>query len=166
MREDHAHGGRLVRPRRLRPPLIARLELGWIAAGALGLALIDRPSELDCERAMHTRTPGAAVSICAREYRDTRNPAVGALLAGLWRQAGQREAARALATRLLDTPERASGLQILGKIAIDEHRLDEARARSGPPASCTAPRATRQGSPATTRRWPRSRSRTTGSATP
>src|SRR3954470_110620 len=126
MREDHAHGGRLERPRRLRPPLFGRLELGWIVAGALGLALIDRPSELDCERAVHTRTPGAAVSICAREYRDTRNPVVGALLASLWRQAGQREAARALATRLLDTPERASGLQILGKIAIEDHRFDEA----------------------------------------
>lgn len=126
MREDHAYGGRLERPRWLRPPWIGRPELGWIVAGALGLALIDRPSELDCERAMHTRTPGAAVSICAREYRETRNPAIGALLANLWRQAGQREAARALATRLLDTPERASGLQILGKIAIEDHRFDEA----------------------------------------
>src|SRR5215475_5356256 len=104
MREDHAHGGHLERPRRLHPPLIGKLELGWIVAGVLGLALIDRPSELDCERAMHTRTPGAAVSICEREYRDTRNPAIGARLASLWRQAGQREPARALATRLLDTP--------------------------------------------------------------
>lgn len=126
MREDHAHGGRLERPRRLRPPLIARLELGWIAAGALALALIDRPSELDCELAARTRTPGAAASICEREYRDTRNPAIGARLATLWRQAGQRDAARALATRLLATPERANGLQILGRIAADERRFDEA----------------------------------------
>src|SRR5215468_10007384 len=129
MREDHAHRGGLERPRRLRPPLIGRPELGWIgwiAAGVLGLALIDRPSELDCELATRTRTPGAAVSICEREYRDTRNPAIGARLAELWRQASQRGAAHALATRLLDTPERASALQILGKIAGDEHRLDEA----------------------------------------
>src|SRR6476646_6230794 len=67
MREDHAHGGRLERPRRLRPSLIGRPELGrlgWIVAGVLGLALIDRPSELDCALATRTRTPGAAVSIC------------------------------------------------------------------------------------------------------
>jgi tetratricopeptide (TPR) repeat protein len=129
MRDDHAYGGRLERPRRLRPPLIGRPApgwLGWIVAGVLGLALIDRPSELDCVLATRTRTPGAAVSICEREYRDTRNPVVGVRLADLWRQAGQREAARALATRLLDTPERASALQIVGKIAGDEHRLDEA----------------------------------------
>jgi tetratricopeptide (TPR) repeat protein len=129
MREHHAHGGRLERPRRLRPPWIGRPELGWIVAGVLGLALIDRPSELDCELAARTRTSGAATSICEREYRDTRNPAIGARLANLWRQGGQREAARALATRLLDTPERASGLQILGKIASDEHRFDEAARR-------------------------------------
>jgi tetratricopeptide (TPR) repeat protein len=129
MREDHPHGGGLERPRRVRRPWIGRPELGWlgwIAAGALGLALIDRPSELDCELAARTRTPGAAASICEREYRDTRNPATGTRLAELWRQAGQREAARALANQLLDTPARASVLRTLGKIADDEHRLDEA----------------------------------------
>jgi tetratricopeptide (TPR) repeat protein len=129
MRDDHAHGSGLERPRRLRPPLFGRPELGWIgwiAAGVLGLALIDRPSELDCALAARTRTPGAAVSICEREYRDTHDPAIGVRLANLWRQAGQREEARALADGLLDTPERANGLQILGRLAADEHRFDEA----------------------------------------
>lgn len=82
--------------------------------------------ELDCATAAKTVADGEAVVICQREYGRTRAPRTGAVLANVLRRSGQAAAAAGLANNLLNTEARADALQILGKIAVAQNRLDDA----------------------------------------
>jgi tetratricopeptide (TPR) repeat protein len=83
------------------------------------------PRELDCAAASRTG-PGVAAVTCQREYERTRQPQAGIYLADALRRTGNRGAASALATGLLGTELRGDALQILGKIAKEDGRIDDA----------------------------------------
>jgi tetratricopeptide (TPR) repeat protein len=84
------------------------------------------PREVDCKTASRTASEGVAVVICQREYERTKLPLTGAYLADLLRRSNSPGAASALANDLLSTGVRGDALQILGKIAEADHRIDDA----------------------------------------
>lgn len=106
-----------------------RLRWGVIGAGLAALAataLVCPAKQQDCRAASRTATDAIAITVCQRELDDSHEPRTAALLADAHRRAGNLEVASALATGLLATPARADALQILGKIAAKQARLDEA----------------------------------------
>lgn len=96
--------------------------------GVLGLKfVVCVPEELDCAHAVAASTDSIAVVVCQSEYARWHDPATGARLAGAFRRASNLDAASAIATGLLATSARSDALQILGKIAITQNRLKDAR---------------------------------------
>ena len=76
---------------------------------------------------MDAGTPVAiAVSICQREYEQTHSLTTGAFLADRLEWANDLDGARRIATGLVETTARGDGLYVLGEIAIDEKRFQEA----------------------------------------
>lgn len=106
--------------RRLRWALVA------VAAAAAGAALLVRPWRKDCRTAAREATDPVAVTVCEREFEDTHDPEIGVLLADAYRRSGKLDVAGAIANGLLATPVQADALQILGRIAFRQGRLDEA----------------------------------------
>lgn len=115
-------------------PTLARPRRRWLRVGAALVVLaafavgylVRRADELDCRTAVRTRGDAVAVVACEREYVRTGDPAIGGLLADEHRRAGNPAIAAAIAHGLLVTDARADGLRVLGRIAITEHRLDDA----------------------------------------
>ena len=112
-----------------RPRVIRRLA--WVALiaviAALGVTLfVDRARDPDCATAARTGTDAAAVLVCEREYLRSGDPAAGALLADAHRRSGNPAVAAAIANGLLVTPARAEAFRVIGKIAVDEGRMDAA----------------------------------------
>jgi tetratricopeptide (TPR) repeat protein len=114
---------------RARPRVIRGLAWVTVVAvvAALGVKLlVFRAHDPDCRTAAHTMTDAVAVRMCEREYLRTGDPAAGALLADAQRRSGNRAVASAIANGLLVTSARANAFRVLGKIAVDEGRLDAA----------------------------------------
>jgi tetratricopeptide (TPR) repeat protein len=84
--------------------------------------------ELDCRHAVRDANDGLAVLVCEREYARTSDPWIGAKLANSLRRSGDPAAASAIANGLLATSARADALQVLGKIAVSQNRLEAGRA--------------------------------------
>lgn len=117
-----------------RTPWWARLRrLPWLNL-ALALALLAKlqvcqqsQEERDCRRAAKEASNAVAVLICQAEYARERDPQVGAILATVLRRSGDWQGATKLANELLDTPARADALWVLGRVARDHNRYDEAK---------------------------------------
>jgi tetratricopeptide (TPR) repeat protein len=106
--------------RRLRWALVA------VVAAAAGAVVLVRPWRPDCRTAAREATDPVAVTVCEREFEDTHDPEVGVLLADAYRRTGKLDVAAAIANGLLATHVQADALQILGRIAFRQGRLDEA----------------------------------------
>jgi hypothetical protein len=83
-------------------------------------------SEVECLSASRDTSAGVAIAVCAREYERNRDPATGIALAKASCRAGNLAGAEAIARPLLVTPVRADALYVLGWVAKDQGRLDEA----------------------------------------
>jgi tetratricopeptide (TPR) repeat protein len=83
--------------------------------------------EPDCSHAVRDANDGLAVVACEREYTQTRNPSIGARLANSLRRSGNLQAAAAIANGLLATPARSDAMQVLGKIAVTQNRIEDGR---------------------------------------
>lgn len=94
-----------------------------VVAGRPDIALVDRGH--DCAVAVRDQRQDA-VAVCQRAYDDTQDAAIGVLLAKAQYGAGDSDAAARLASRLLTTPQRSDALYILGQIARDDGRNDDA----------------------------------------
>jgi tetratricopeptide (TPR) repeat protein len=103
-----------------------------LLVGVLGAKYLTRTGdEMDCLRATEGDA-GRAVVVCEREYEATRVPATGVRLANALRRTGgtgNMARAKTLATELLTTSARADALTVLGRIASDARRFDEALER-------------------------------------
>src|SRR4051812_24663068 len=110
---------------RMRAALKALALVGMLSAKYVTC----EPSEPDCRHAYRDGQDGLAVIVCEREYTRTLDPATGVLLAKALRRCNKLEEASALANTLLATSARSDVLQILGKIDIQEHRLDAGRTK-------------------------------------
>jgi CHAT domain-containing protein len=84
-------------------------------------------TELDCAHAVMDATDGVAAIVCEREYASTNDPRTGARLANALRRSGDLIGAQAIANGLLVTPARGDAMQILAKIAVSQHRLEDGR---------------------------------------
>jgi len=87
-----------------------------------------QPAELDCEHAVRESNASLGVLVCQQEYVRTEDPATGVRLANSLRRSRNFSAASAIANNLLATSARSDALQVLGKIAISEHRPEAGRA--------------------------------------
>jgi tetratricopeptide (TPR) repeat protein len=87
-----------------------------------------QPGELDCEHAVLESDASVGVLVCRQEYTRTGDPATGARLANSLRRSRNFSDASAIANNLLATPARSDALQVLGKIAVSEHRIEAGRA--------------------------------------
>ncbi len=94
-------------------------------AVAVGVLAAHRLRQPDCAATSRLDTDATAVVVCQDEYRRTRLPATGVLLAEAYRHGGNIEAAVAVATELLGGEARGTALQILGKVASGRGRFDE-----------------------------------------
>jgi len=111
-------------PRRLSPRITR--WVAWLASIAvLGALLVDRATQVNCASRRAT-TIGSALSICQREYQETKDPTIGVWLAEALRQLNELAAAEALANELLATPSRADALRVLGSIANDRGHYEDA----------------------------------------
>ena len=106
----------------------------WARTAAKALALVGvlsmkfvscEPRDPDCRHAVRDSNDGLAVIVCEREYTRTQDPAIGALLANALRRTGKRQEASALANSLLATSAQSDALQVLGRIAYSERRLED-----------------------------------------
>jgi pentatricopeptide repeat protein len=102
------------------------LKIAALVAVLGGKFVVCRTTEIDCRTAARELSSGIAVLVCQAEYARTGDPATGAYLASVLRQAGNTQAAAALANDLLVTSARGDALQTLGRIAATENRLDAA----------------------------------------
>jgi hypothetical protein len=101
--------------------------VAWLAGACSAATAVPAVSQ-DCAAVALRSKPSVAVAVCQREYAETGDPATGALLAeALWR-GDKLDEAKPLATRLLASTARASALRVLGRIALDERRIDDAEA--------------------------------------
>jgi tetratricopeptide (TPR) repeat protein len=114
------------RPRRgwTRRTTVAAAALTAVAVAVTALA-VPRLRRRDCAATTRIDTDAMAVVVCQREYRRTRLPQTGALLADAYRRSGNTEAAIALANELLGGEARGNALQVLGKVAGGRGRTDE-----------------------------------------
>jgi tetratricopeptide (TPR) repeat protein len=92
----------------------------------LGTSLSETPPPLDCAAAAKRRPLGVIVTTCRDEYARTGDPRTGARLAGALVQVGREADAAALANDLLVTPARGIAYRILGEIAWNDGRTDDA----------------------------------------
>lgn len=97
-----------------------------VAAGGIIWKLRFSTTELDCAAAFRSATSGVAVTVCQREYEQTRDPATGIRLANALRQSGDLVSADALAKDLLSTEMRGDALQAEGRVALAQNRTDDA----------------------------------------
>ena len=111
---------------RARPRLLRAL-FGVAAIAVLGLLfLVYGHRKQDCQFAARNEPDAITVLVCEREYRRTGDPAAGARLAEAHRHSKNFAAASAIANGLLVTSARGEAFRVLGKIAVAEHRLDDA----------------------------------------
>lgn len=121
----------LERPGRLRPSWWRRLVRLAVVVG-LCAVIIGRKSDVspsDLERACaaaYKKSPAKAVQRCQLAFERTEDPATGAHLAGALNASGDAAAAKRIATTLLLTSARADAHHLLGQIAYDAGRLDQA----------------------------------------
>lgn len=120
-----------LRPRPSRLGALARRRALWVGvlAAALGAKLMMcARGELDCAEAVRGGDDGVTIAVCNAEYARTKDPRTGSHLANTLRRKGEPAAAAAIARALLATPAQADALYVLGKIAADEERHDDAEA--------------------------------------
>lgn len=114
---------------RARPRSMRRLPwilVGVSLAGALLALLLYRDRHQACRTAAQSATNTVVVSVCEREFERTGDPQTGILLADAHRLLGNNDVASAIAKGLLATSTRAEAMQILGRIALAQNRLDAA----------------------------------------
>lgn len=121
----------LERPGRLRPSRLRRLARVALVV-CLGAAIIGRRSDIalidrgdDCATAVDDERPGAA-QVCQFEYRRTQDPMTGVHWAKALNKEGDSANAKRIASQLLTTPAQSDALQLLGWIALNEDRIDDA----------------------------------------
>lgn len=85
--------------------------------------------DTDCATASRAGLDSVTVLVCRREYERTKLPVIGARFADALRRTNDLQGAMAVANDLLTTDVRADALQILGKIAFTQGRIDEANQR-------------------------------------
>lgn len=121
-----------LRPQPSRLAALARRRMLWVgavAAAALGAKLaMCSQGELDCAGAVRGGDDGVTIAVCNAEYARTKDPRTGSHLANTLRRKGEPAAAAAIARALLATSAQADALYVLGKIAADEERHDDAEA--------------------------------------
>ncbi len=123
-----------LQPLRPRPSHLgarARRRALWVAAIAVALGaklVMCSRGELDCAEAVRGGDDGVTIAVCHAEYARTKDPRTGSHLANTLRRKGEPAAAAAIARALLATPAQADALYVLGKIATDEERHDDAEA--------------------------------------
>ncbi|MEO7733353.1 MAG: CHAT domain-containing protein [Kofleriaceae bacterium] len=100
--------------------------LVWLFPLLLGTRLADGQPELTCATAVAQATMALSVLVCQGELAETGDPTTARRLADSLSQSGQPRQAEAVARTLLGTANQADGWQLLGSIAGDENRLDEA----------------------------------------
>lgn len=111
--------------RKAKLPLLAALVL----AGGGGLTALHflRASEPSCKEIWDQDLGyDRAVIACQREYDRAKDPRIGAILAESLRRINNSDAAKLVAHDLLETKVRPDALLLLGKIAMSEHRHEEA----------------------------------------
>jgi tetratricopeptide (TPR) repeat protein len=89
--------------------------------------VVCKEPERTCEMVEQEENDGLAVLVCQREYDRTQDPATGVRLANALRRSGDLQGAEAIANGLRATPAQSDALQVLGRIAVSQNRLDEAR---------------------------------------
>lgn len=102
------------------------------AAAALCVVILEQRSDTSlvdrsaiCAAATRAKRQDA-VAICRLEYERTRAPATGAHLAQALYDTDDDEAARRVALGLLDTPVRSDALYVLGSVARDDGKDEDA----------------------------------------
>jgi tetratricopeptide (TPR) repeat protein len=130
---DESRGERAVpleRPVRIRRSWLRRLLR--LAIVCLGVAIVAEISDIglldqerECAAAVHNKRQDA-VAVCQRAYQDDQDPVIGVLLANAQLAAGDKAAGKRLAEQLLTTPQRSDALQMLGRIARDADKNDDA----------------------------------------
>jgi tetratricopeptide (TPR) repeat protein len=120
----------LERPVRARRSWLGRLLR--LAIVCVGLAIVARISDIrlldrgrECAAAVREARQDA-VAVCQRAYQDNQDPVIGVRLANALYAAGDKPAAAELATQLLSTSQRSDALHILGQIARDMDRNEDA----------------------------------------
>jgi tetratricopeptide (TPR) repeat protein len=79
-----------------------------------------------CAEVARQTNDAAAVLVCKDEYARTNDPKIGLELVNALRRAGKLADAEIVANALLATPVRSDALRMLGKIAADAGRRDDA----------------------------------------
>ncbi len=122
----------VLRSRR-RQALDRARRLPWVTL-ALALALTGKAAECesgererDCRQTVKVASNAVAALVCQEEYERSADPEVGALLANARLRAVDLRGATAVATALLTTSSQADALQVLGKVAYNEKRYDDAQ---------------------------------------
>jgi tetratricopeptide (TPR) repeat protein len=124
----------LQRPARLRPSWRRRLAGLVVIAGACA-AIAGGTSEIasfvrrkDCASLAHKASVEIAAQVCLEEYQRTGNPKTGARLAHALLNSRDVKGAKRLATSLRASSARPEALRVLGQVAKEEGRPDEAMA--------------------------------------
>ena len=94
-----------------------------IIAGRSDLGLVGQAHT--CAAAYRRKLPETA-EVCEREYQRTQDPKTGLLAAKALSKDERPADAQRVATRLLDTSVRSDALYLLGWIALDKYRRDDA----------------------------------------
>lgn len=122
----------VLRSRR-RQALDRARRLPWVTL-ALALALAGKAAECesgererDCRQTVKVASNAVAALVCQEEYERSADPEVGALLANARLRAVDLRGATAVATALLTTSAQADALQVLGRVANNEKRYDDAQ---------------------------------------
>ncbi|MBK7538187.1 MAG: CHAT domain-containing protein [Myxococcales bacterium] len=129
---------RQLAPSAPRPPAWRRFlararRVPWVTL-ALAVALAAKfavcetsERERDCRQTARVATDAVTVLVCQEEYARASDPQVGALLANALRRSSDLRGASAVANSLLSTPARADALAVLGRVALDEKRYEDAQ---------------------------------------
>ncbi len=114
---------------RTRRAIVSAIVVGAaLIVGAAAFFLVGKYWQRDCDLAIREiEDVVAARGVCEREYARTQDPGTGAKLASLLERTEKFHEASELANSLLATSARGDALQVLGKLANKEQRLDEGR---------------------------------------
>lgn len=97
-----------------------------IAGGGALWGWLRGTRDADCAAASRAGLDSVTVLVCRREYERTKLPATGARFADALRRTNDLQGAMAVANGLLTTDAQADALQIQGKIAFTQGRIDAA----------------------------------------
>lgn len=96
------------------------------AATAVAMLGPDRGRAASCLEVAVKGNDATTVLVCKDEYTRSNDPKVGLELASALRRSGKLQDAGIIASELLATPVRSDALRVLGKIAADDGRRDDA----------------------------------------